>query len=102
VGGSVWEGDFPEVGEVAGFVLLEVDAGSPKDIEQGHLNAIRRSDCLYDIRRMVRIRGFDNETPRDVVLLLVEEVGELARRCESGPGNSVAKRCSSTSTMTLS
>ena len=140
------------VSEVTGFVLLEGDCGSPKDIQQGHLNAIRQSDCLYVvnpggyigpsatlevgyalslgipvfcqstpsesvigmfvrvepdvkhvrelltdissecipkhadlaalqsyIRRMVHVRGFDKETLRDVVLLLVEEVGELAK-----------------------
>jgi NTP pyrophosphatase (non-canonical NTP hydrolase)/nucleoside 2-deoxyribosyltransferase len=31
------------------------------------------------IRKMVRIRGFDDESVRDVMLLLVEEVGELAK-----------------------
>ena len=31
------------------------------------------------IRRVVQLRGFDEESVRDVVLLLVEEVGELAK-----------------------
>ena len=31
------------------------------------------------IRKVVRLRGFDDESLRDVVLLLVEEVGELAK-----------------------
>lgn len=31
------------------------------------------------MRRMVRERGFVQETPRDTMLLLVEEVGELAK-----------------------
>jgi len=147
------------VGEVTGFVLLEGDTGSPKDIEQGHLNAIRRSDCLYVvnpggyigpsatlevgyalslgvpvfcltspsepvigmfvkiepdvgcvresltdissecipkradlatlqsyIRRMVHLRGFGKETLRDVALLLVEEVGELAKAVRKRTG----------------
>jgi NTP pyrophosphatase (non-canonical NTP hydrolase) len=31
------------------------------------------------IRKVVHLRGFDNESVRDVMLLLVEEVGELAK-----------------------
>ena len=31
------------------------------------------------IRKVLHIRGFDNESVRDVMLLLVEEVGELAK-----------------------
>jgi NTP pyrophosphatase (non-canonical NTP hydrolase) len=147
------------VDEVEGFVRLEGETGNPKDIQQGHLNAIRQSDCLYVvnpggytgpsttlevgyalalgipvfcvetpseqvirmfvkvepqvervrkaltdissesipkradlttlqsyIRRMVHIRGFDKETLRDVVLLLIEEVGELAKAVRKRTG----------------
>ena len=147
------------VDEVEGFVRLAGETGSPKDIQQGHLNAIRQSDCLYVvnpdgyigpsttlevgyalalgipvfcvatpsehiigmfvevepqvervrkaltdissesipkradlitlqsyIRRMVHLRGFDKETLRDVVLLLVEEVGELAKAVRKRTG----------------
>lgn len=38
------------------------------------------------IRRMVQLRGFGQETLRDVVLLLVEEVGELAKAVRSEIG----------------
>ena len=31
------------------------------------------------IKEMIEIRGFSNETPQDVMLLMVEEVGELAK-----------------------
>ena len=151
------------VGEVTGFILLEGDTGSPKDIQQGHLNAIRQSDFLYVvnpggyigpsatleigyalslgipvfclappdesvvcmlvkveqdvwrlresladapaenvpkradlvtlqsyIRTMVHLRGFDKETLRDVVLLLVEEVGELAKAVRKRTGLKIA------------
>ncbi len=30
-------------------------------------------------KEMIKIRGFDNETPQDVMLLLTEEIGELAK-----------------------
>lgn len=147
------------VGKVEGFLLLEGDEGSPKDIEQGHLSAIRRSDFLYVvnpggyigpsatleigyalalgipvycltppsegviamfvkvepdvsrignelagatadnvpkradlatlqtyIRKVVHLRGFEQETLRDVVLLLIEEVGELAKAVRKRTG----------------
>ena len=31
------------------------------------------------IGAVIKQRGFDNESPRDIVLLMVEEVGELAK-----------------------
>lgn len=30
-------------------------------------------------KNMIKTRGFDNETPQDILLLLTEEVGELAK-----------------------
>lgn len=140
-------------GEGEGFVFLNGDRGTPKDIETKHLCAIRNSDFLYVvnpggyigtsvtleigyavahsvpifclewpseyilslfinevqpsvekikdqilaqelpeipkgadlaalqayIRKMVRLRNFDQESLRDVVLLLIEEVGELTK-----------------------
>ena len=136
--------------ETRGFVRLEGDKGSARQIELGHLKALLSSDVLYvvnpegyvgtstaleigaaisasipvftlespsdtvlaqltkvippeDVRHTLRVngasvlvsgtlsnlqryfrlaaqlRGFDDETPHDLVLLLVEEVGELAR-----------------------
>jgi len=31
------------------------------------------------IKEMIEIRGFSNETPQDIMLLMTEEVGELAK-----------------------
>lgn len=31
------------------------------------------------VNHMIEVRGFDQETPKDVMLLLTEEVGELAK-----------------------
>ena len=36
-------------------------------------------DIQTYINKMIEERGFDNETPQDVMLLLTEEVGELAK-----------------------
>ena len=30
-------------------------------------------------KKMIKVRGFDNETPEDVLLLLTEELGEVAK-----------------------
>lgn len=30
-------------------------------------------------KNMIKTRGFDNETPQDIILLLTEELGELAK-----------------------
>ena len=30
-------------------------------------------------KKMIKFRGFDNETPQDILLLLTEELGELAK-----------------------
>lgn len=30
-------------------------------------------------KKMIKFRGFDNETPQDIMLLLTEELGELAK-----------------------
>jgi len=146
-----------------GFVLLEGETGSPKEIQAGHMRAIRQSDFLYVvnpggnlgtsatleigfalalgipvfclapptewvidifltvepdvnrirerltdvaaetvpkradlitlqsyIRRVVHLRGFEKETLRDVMLLLVEEVGELAKAVRKRTGLKIA------------
>ena len=47
------------------------------------LNKMNENTSLNEIqdyiRNMVQIRGFSNETAQDVMLLMVEEVGELAK-----------------------
>ena len=44
---------------------------------------LSKNMSLYElreyIRAMIKQRGFENETPQDIVLLMVEEVGELAK-----------------------
>lgn len=37
------------------------------------------SDIQNYVNKMVEVRGFDNETPQDILLLLTEELGELAK-----------------------
>lgn len=37
------------------------------------------SDFQEYINDMVKIRGFDKESPKDVMILLTEEIGELAK-----------------------
>lgn len=36
-------------------------------------------DLQKYVNEMIEIRGFSNETPQDVMLLLTEEIGELAK-----------------------
>ncbi len=36
-------------------------------------------DMQNYIAKMVKARGFENETPQDILLLLTEELGELAK-----------------------
>lgn len=36
-------------------------------------------DLQADIAALVKERGWDNETPTDIMLLMIEEVGELAK-----------------------
>jgi NTP pyrophosphatase (non-canonical NTP hydrolase) len=147
------------VRDVDGFIFFEGETGSPKEIERGHLRAIRKSDCLYVVndggyigpsatleigyalslgipvfsatppsepilgmlvktepdvarmkiallkvsaeavpkhadltklqsyvQKMVHLRGFEQETLRDVMLLFVEEVGELAKAVRKRTG----------------
>ncbi len=46
-------------------------------------NKLNEKSSLRDfqkyIEKMIKKRGFDNETPEDVVLLLTEELGEVAK-----------------------
>ena len=39
------------------------------------------------VEDMVKIRGFDKETPQDAMLLLTEEVGELAKEVRKAATN---------------
>ena len=42
-------------------------------------NKTSLEDLQKYINEMIEIRGFTNETPQDVMLLLTEEIGELAK-----------------------
>lgn len=52
------------------------------NLEQ-ELNKLNSKSSLQEIQtyinKMIEERGFDKETPQDVMLLLTEEVGELAK-----------------------
>jgi len=47
------------------------------------LEQMDRNTSLSDIQQyindMIEIRGFTDETPQDIMLLMIEEVGELAK-----------------------
>lgn len=47
------------------------------------LSKINENTSLKDLQRyvndMIEIRGFNEETPQDIMLLLTEEIGELAK-----------------------
>lgn len=48
--------------------------------ELGNLNdKSSLEDVQVYINKMIEERGFDKETPQDVMLLLTEEIGELAK-----------------------
>ncbi|MCI8277780.1 MAG: nucleotide pyrophosphohydrolase [Clostridia bacterium] len=38
-------------------------------------------------KKMIQVRGFDEETPQDVMLLLTEEIGELAKEIRKASTN---------------
>ena len=44
------------------------------------------------IGAVIKQRGFDNESPRDIVLLMVEEVGELAKALRKFIGLKIDQR----------
>jgi NTP pyrophosphatase (non-canonical NTP hydrolase) len=152
---------------IDGFVYLEGETGPPKDLESGHLDAIKRSDLLYvvnpegytgrsvsleigfaiasgvpvycsqqmvdpvqaaycvtstpneslrslassedDLRisdveslveaqryvsAMARVRGFDLESESETLILLMEEVGELARATRTRMNLSISESTS--------
>lgn len=47
------------------------------------LELLNENSSLQDIQKyvneMIEVRGFEKETPQDIMLLLTEEVGELAK-----------------------
>ena len=53
-----------------------------QDLEQW-MNKFDENTSLNEIQEyineMIKTRGFDKETPQDVMLLLTEEIGELAK-----------------------
>lgn len=63
--------------------------GESDDLPPGR--AFTLSELQYYIHRMVLKRGFQEETPRDVLLLLIEEVGELARAIRGFTGLKISR-----------
>jgi NTP pyrophosphatase (non-canonical NTP hydrolase) len=59
-------------------------------------NDLSASMSLEELRTyidaVIKQRGFDNESPRDVVLLMVEEVGELAKAIRKFVGLKIDQR----------
>lgn len=43
------------------------------------------------VRKVLSIRGFDEETERDIMLLMIEEVGELAKSIRKQTGLKIDK-----------
>lgn len=66
------------------YVSVEANIKNLKDKTKFHKKPQPSRDstlpCLQEhVERMVKMRGFENESLRDVALLLMEEVGELAK-----------------------
>lgn len=55
------------------------------------LENLNEKTSLKDIQNysdtMIKVRGFDNETPQDIMLLLTEEIGELAKEVRKASTN---------------
>lgn len=60
-----------------------MDSKNKNDILKEKLEKLDNKASLNDfqkyIEEMVKIRGFQDETPKDVMILLTEEIGELAK-----------------------
>ncbi len=61
---------------------------TPPNVQKNNVSPAQASDLCQSmsldklqtyISTVVKQRGFDKETPRDITLLMVEEVGELAK-----------------------
>ncbi len=69
-----------------------------KDLER-KLDKINEKSSIVDLQKyvndMIKVRGFENETPQDIMILLTEEIGELAKEVRklSGIKTDVNKRC---------
>ncbi len=50
---------------------------------QKEWNSLNENSSLKDVqeyaRKMIEARGFEDETPQDILMLLTEELGELAK-----------------------
>lgn len=49
-----------------------------EELEKLNKNSSLKDIQIY-INKMIETRGFENETPQDIMLLLTEELGELAK-----------------------
>lgn len=77
------------------FVRVEPDVGRVRELLTNVSNETipKRADLVTlqsYVRKMVHLRGFGKETLRDVVLLFVEEVGELAKAVRKRTGLKIA------------
>ena len=50
---------------------------------EAELEKINEKSSIIDLQKyvndMIKVRGFENETPKDIMILLTEEIGELAK-----------------------
>lgn len=50
---------------------------------ENELEKINEESSVRDLQKyindMIKVRGFENETPKDIMILLTEEIGELAK-----------------------
>jgi NTP pyrophosphatase (non-canonical NTP hydrolase) len=95
-GVTVFSSELPTEPVLAMFVRRERSIGKVKRMlgEAQGLEIPCKADLATlqaYIRKVVHIRGFDEESLRDVVLLLVEEVGELAKAVRWQVGLKVAR-----------
>ncbi|MCY3016287.1 MAG: hypothetical protein NT171_16565 [Planctomycetota bacterium] len=84
LGVTIFASETPEESILASFMQTEPNVGRVRDSVLESLNcSIPRGASLSQlqayVRKVVALRGFDKESLRDVVLLMVEEVGELAK-----------------------
>jgi NTP pyrophosphatase (non-canonical NTP hydrolase) len=57
-----------------------------KSLVQGLHENMNLKDMQVYMDKIVKLRGFDDETARDIMLLIVEEVGELAKALRKHSG----------------
>lgn len=80
---------------LAAYINGVIDPAQIEMPERRYKLVLLQNPTLRDfqeyIRRMVEERGFDKETPKDILILLTEEWGELARAVRKAEGLKTAE-----------